>query len=82
MGALATAGQVGYGVGNILMDVTGTRDDVSAAGAALANTSLGQQLAGALGVPQTPNIQSQTPSPQQGIAATSVANLIFLQCTI
>ena len=74
VGALTTAGQVGYGVGNILMDVTGTRDDVSAAGAALANTQIGQQLAGALGVPQTPNVQSQTPSPQQGIAATSVAN--------
>jgi hypothetical protein len=67
VGALATAGQVGYGVGNILMDVTGTRDDVSAAGAALANTQIGQQLAGALGVPQTPNLQ-------QGIATTSVAN--------
>ena len=75
VGALATAGQVGYGVGNILMDVTGTRDDVSAAGAALANTQLGQQLAGALGVPQTPNIQSQIPSPQQGIATVSPSPL-------
>jgi len=66
VGALATAGQVGYGVGNILMDVTGTRDDVSAAGAALANTQIGQQLAEALGVPQTPNLQQgiQTIEPE------------------
>ena len=67
IGAAATVGPAAFDLTTALLENTPLGGMVESAGASLANTQIGQQLAGALGVPQTPNLQ-------QGIATTSVAN--------
>jgi len=54
------AGQLGYGAGNLLMDATGTRDDVEGLGAKLANTNWGQTIANKILGYSTPNITDNT----------------------
>ena len=54
------AGQLGYGAGNLLMDATGTRDDVAGWGAKFANTELGKSIADKITGYSTPNITDKT----------------------
>ncbi len=54
------AGQLGYGAGNLLMDATGTRDDVEEWGARFANTNLGQKIANKILGHSTTNITDNT----------------------
>ena len=66
IGAAATVGPAAFDLTTALLENTPLGGMVESAGASLANTQVGQQLAEALGVPQTPNLQQgiQTIEPE------------------